>query len=146
MSCCSNQDGSTQSMFLKLNQTQLEHLIGAENLWYGKQLWICELLLWTLTILFFSINILERPWDRGCIRCRLLSIKIRMWVCVKVSKLRYIMIRPYYLFWINLQRRAGFMVSAGITALLKKMDYKDVVVAIDGSVFRFSLFYLLSHI
>ena len=34
-------------------------------------------------------------------------------------------------------RRAGFMVSAGISALLKKMDYKDVVVAIDGSVFRF---------
>merc|ERR1719367_2124997 len=34
-------------------------------------------------------------------------------------------------------RRAGFMVSAGLTALLKKMDYKDVVVAIDGSVFRF---------
>ena len=34
-------------------------------------------------------------------------------------------------------RRAGFMVSAGITALLKKMDYKDVVVAVDGSVFRF---------
>ena len=34
-------------------------------------------------------------------------------------------------------RRAGFMVSAGITALLKKMDYKDVVVAIDGSVFRY---------
>ena len=27
------------------------------------------------------------------------------------------------------------MVSAGITALLKKMDYHDVVVAIDGSVF-----------
>ncbi len=34
-------------------------------------------------------------------------------------------------------RRAGFMASAGITALLKKMDYKDVVVAIDGSVFRY---------
>ena len=34
-------------------------------------------------------------------------------------------------------RRAGFMVSAGITALLKKMEYKDVVVAIDGSVFRY---------
>merc|ERR1712012_222859 len=34
-------------------------------------------------------------------------------------------------------RRAGFMVAAGLTALLKKMDYKDVVVAIDGSVFRF---------
>lgn len=34
-------------------------------------------------------------------------------------------------------RRAGFMVSAGITALLKKMDYHDVVVAIDGSVFRY---------
>ena len=32
--------------------------------------------------------------------------------------------------------RAGFMVSAGITALLKKMDYKDVVGAVDGSVFR----------
>ena len=29
------------------------------------------------------------------------------------------------------------MVSVGITALLKKMDYKDVVVAVDGSVFRF---------
>ena len=34
-------------------------------------------------------------------------------------------------------RRAGFMASAGITALLKKMDYHDVVVAIDGSVFRY---------
>ena len=34
-------------------------------------------------------------------------------------------------------RRAGFMASAGITALLKKMDYKDVVDAIDGSVFRY---------
>jgi len=34
-------------------------------------------------------------------------------------------------------RRASMMASAGITALLKKMDYKDVVVAIDGSVFRF---------
>ncbi len=33
-------------------------------------------------------------------------------------------------------RRAGFMAAAGITALLKKMDYRDVVVAIDGSVFR----------
>jgi hexokinase len=38
-------------------------------------------------------------------------------------------------------RRAGFMVSAGITALLKKMDYKDVVVAIDGSVFRYILLF-----
>ena len=36
-----------------------------------------------------------------------------------------------------ISRRAGFMVSAGVTALLKKMDYHDVVVAIDGSVFRF---------
>jgi len=34
-------------------------------------------------------------------------------------------------------RRAGFMASAGISALLKKMDYHDVVVAIDGSVFRY---------
>ena len=34
-------------------------------------------------------------------------------------------------------RRAAFMVAAGIAALLKKMDYKDVVVAIDGSVFRY---------
>ena len=40
------------------------------------------------------------------------------------------------------------MASAGITALLKKMDYKDVVIAIDGSLFRyvglrqFSLFLL----
>eukprot|EP00096_Caligus_rogercresseyi_P004698 TRINITY_DN19108_c0_g1_i1.p1 TRINITY_DN19108_c0_g1~~TRINITY_DN19108_c0_g1_i1.p1 ORF type:complete len:556 (-),score=146.36 TRINITY_DN19108_c0_g1_i1:173-1708(-) len=37
----------------------------------------------------------------------------------------------------KVSRRAGFMVAAGITALLKKMNYKDVVVAIDGSVFRF---------
>ena len=28
------------------------------------------------------------------------------------------------------------MASAGITALLKKMDYKDVTIAIDGSLFR----------
>jgi hexokinase len=34
-------------------------------------------------------------------------------------------------------RRAGFMVSAGVAALLKRMDYKDVVVAVDGSVFRY---------
>eukprot|EP00092_Neocalanus_flemingeri_P034173 GFUD01037166.1.p1 GENE.GFUD01037166.1~~GFUD01037166.1.p1 ORF type:complete len:544 (+),score=125.53 GFUD01037166.1:103-1734(+) len=33
-------------------------------------------------------------------------------------------------------RRAGFMCAAGITALLKKIDYKDVVVAVDGSLFR----------
>ena len=29
-------------------------------------------------------------------------------------------------------RRAGFMAAAGITALLKKMDYKDVVSAKDS--------------
>merc|ERR1712096_91480 len=34
-------------------------------------------------------------------------------------------------------RRASMIASAGITALLKKMDYKDVVIAIDGSLFRF---------
>ena len=34
------------------------------------------------------------------------------------------------------------MVSAGITALLKKMDYKDVVVAVDGSVFRYVPMYV----
>ena len=34
-------------------------------------------------------------------------------------------------------RRAGFMAAAGVTALLKKMDYHDVVVAIDGSLFRY---------
>merc|ERR1719458_388938 len=34
-------------------------------------------------------------------------------------------------------RRASFMASAGITALLKKMDYKDVTIAIDGSLFRY---------
>ena len=34
-------------------------------------------------------------------------------------------------------RRASFMASAGITALLKKMDYRDVVIAIDGSLFRY---------
>lgn len=33
-------------------------------------------------------------------------------------------------------RRAGFMCAAGITALLKKMDYREVVVAVDGSLFR----------
>jgi len=34
-------------------------------------------------------------------------------------------------------RRAGSMCAAGLTALLKKMDYKDVVVAVDGSLFRY---------
>ena len=33
-------------------------------------------------------------------------------------------------------RRSSMMASAGITALLKKMDFKDVVVAVDGSLFR----------
>ena len=33
-------------------------------------------------------------------------------------------------------RRAGFLSAAGVTALLKKMDYRDVVVAVDGSLFR----------
>ena len=28
------------------------------------------------------------------------------------------------------------MCAAGITALLKKMDYKDVTIAVDGSLFR----------
>lgn len=37
----------------------------------------------------------------------------------------------------TVSRRASMMASAGITALLKKMDYKDVVIAIDGSLFRF---------
>merc|ERR1711868_119993 len=37
----------------------------------------------------------------------------------------------------TVSRRASMMASAGITALLKKMDYKDVTVAIDGSLFRF---------
>ena len=36
------------------------------------------------------------------------------------------------------------MASAGITALLKKMDYKDVVVAIDGSLFRCGVNTLIS--
>ena len=38
-----------------------------------------------------------------------------------------------------ISRRASFMASAGITALLKKMDYKDVVIAIDGSLFRYKI-------
>ena len=33
-------------------------------------------------------------------------------------------------------RRAAFMCAAGITALLKKMDYRDVTIAVDGSLFR----------
>jgi hexokinase len=33
-------------------------------------------------------------------------------------------------------RRAGFMAAAGITALLKKMDYKDVVMALRKLVLR----------
>merc|ERR1719400_1560569 len=36
-----------------------------------------------------------------------------------------------------ISRRAGFMAAAGITALRKKMDYHDVTIAIDGSVFRY---------
>ena len=39
----------------------------------------------------------------------------------------------------TVSRRASMMASAGITALLKKMDYKDVVVAIDGSLFRYGV-------
>ena len=35
-----------------------------------------------------------------------------------------------------ISRRAAFLASAGITALLKRMDYKDMVIAIDGSLFR----------
>ena len=34
-------------------------------------------------------------------------------------------------------RRAGFMVAAGCSALLKKMNHKDVTIAVDGSVFRY---------
>jgi len=34
-------------------------------------------------------------------------------------------------------RRAGFMVAAGCTALLKKMNRKDVTIAVDGSLFRY---------
>merc|ERR1711944_268198 len=34
-------------------------------------------------------------------------------------------------------RRAGFMVAAGCAALLKKMNYKDVTIAVDGSLFRY---------
>ena len=34
-------------------------------------------------------------------------------------------------------RRAGFMVAAGCVALLKKMEIKDVTIAVDGSVFRY---------
>jgi hypothetical protein len=34
------------------------------------------------------------------------------------------------------QEYTFLILAAGITALLKKMDYHDVVVAIDGSVFR----------
>ena len=34
-------------------------------------------------------------------------------------------------------RRAGFMVAAGCAALLKKMNHKDVTIAVDGSLFRY---------
>ena len=34
-------------------------------------------------------------------------------------------------------RRAAFLASAGIAALLRKMDCKDVAIAIDGSLFRY---------
>ena len=34
-------------------------------------------------------------------------------------------------------RRAGFMVAAGCAALLKKMNQKDVTIAVDGSLFRY---------
>ena len=47
---------------------------------------------------------------------------------LKCSFLRYIVEA--------VSRRASMMASAGITALLKKMDYKNVVIAIDGSLFR----------
>ena len=34
-------------------------------------------------------------------------------------------------------RYAAFLASAGIAALLRKMDCKDVTIAIDGSLFRY---------
>jgi len=34
-------------------------------------------------------------------------------------------------------RRSSMMAAAGITALLKKMGFKDVVIAVDGSLFRY---------
>ena len=37
----------------------------------------------------------------------------------------------------SVSRRAAFMCAAGITALLKKMNYKDVTIAVDGSLFRY---------
>ena len=45
-----------------------------------------------------------------------------------LSSLRYV--------YEMVSRRASFMASAGVAALLKKMDYKDVTIAIDGSLFR----------
>ena len=51
---------------------------------------------------------------------------------VNISLLRYVCEA--------VSRRASMMASAGITALLKKMDYKDVVIAIDGSLFRYRHF------
>lgn len=36
-----------------------------------------------------------------------------------------------------ISRRAAFLASAGIAALLKRMNHKDMVVAIDGSLFRY---------
>ena len=44
----------------------------------------------------------------------------------------------------EISRRAAMLLAAGISALLKKMDYKDVVVAVDGTLFRcHPLFYIM---
>ena len=45
-----------------------------------------------------------------------------------LSSLRYV----YEMFI----RWASFMASAGVMALLQNMDYKDVTIAIDGSMFK----------
>ena len=67
----------------------------------------------------------------ACVRCREVCLELGL-VGVEeadLSALRYICE--------CVSRRAGFMCAAGLTALLKKMDYKDVVIAIDGSLFRY---------
>lgn len=40
-----------------------------------------------------------------------------------------------------ISRRSAYLVAAGLTAILNKMNEKDVIIGVDGSVYRFHPFY-----
>jgi len=40
-----------------------------------------------------------------------------------------------------ISRRSAYLVAAGLTAILNKMNEKDVIIGVDGSVYRYHPFY-----